>query len=121
MRKRTLALLLSIVAECVSALPAAELVGKVSDRSGAQIAAAGVSLQKGFLDVQSVTNESGAFRFADLEPGDYQLQVSRPGFDTLRQPVTIPDSGTPALTLTLQIAGLVSPESGASSGGFIRW
>ena len=52
---------------------------------GAQV----LLMQPGQPPLGQITHEQGTFRFGGLAAGTYQLQVSLPGFDTLRQAVTL--------------------------------
>src|SRR5438045_3822277 len=52
----------------------------------------------------TITNETGAYRFASLTPGTYRLEAALPGFDRLtRGPLTLQVSQTLAIDLTLQV------------------
>ncbi len=71
----------------VSALPAhgqfgASLAGSVLDPSGASIPGATVTLTNPATQGTqlSITNETGAYHFNELAPGQYSLAVTAPGF-----------------------------------------
>ncbi len=63
------------------------LTGLVSDPSGAMIPGVSVVLQGANQGLQqsSLTNPEGLYRFVNLTPGLYQLQVQQPGFLPFRQ------------------------------------
>src|SRR5579863_9653706 len=58
------------------------LRGSVMDNSGAVIAGATIKLTEPQLGVQrsAVSNSSGAYEFASLQPGTYSLSVEATGF-----------------------------------------
>src|SRR5207253_10729028 len=57
--------------------------GPVVDPLGAAIAAASVALLHNGDDLsQAATDERGAFLFADVSSGRYQIRVVAPGFET---------------------------------------
>ncbi len=63
------------------------LTGTITDPQGASIPGAGVAAQNlgtGLVKELS-TDESGAYRFSDLQPGMYQVTVSAPGFASVVQ------------------------------------
>ncbi len=65
-------------------LAGATLSGEVSDRSGAIIASASVTIRNTATDeVRNVTtNERGLYNAPSLQPGIYSVTVSAPGFAT---------------------------------------
>src|SRR3954447_73852 len=58
------------------------VVGTVSDASGANITAARVSITNTATGERraSLTDSDGGYRFPNLLPGNYKLEVSQPGF-----------------------------------------
>jgi hypothetical protein len=62
----------------------ATLSGTVSDASGALIPGVGVTATNTGTGVVStaLTNESGNYRFASLQPGPYEVSAALPGFQT---------------------------------------
>ena len=63
---------------------------------------ASIIATKGDRQVTTVTNEQGAFAFADLENGVWSIRVEMPTFVTLTHDVTIPAEAPPVWTLMLQ-------------------
>ncbi len=63
-------------------LPGTTLSGQVSDRSGATIASASVTIRNMATDeVREVTtNEKGLYNAPSLQPGIYSVTISAPGF-----------------------------------------
>src|ERR1700683_1974391 len=57
---------------------------------------------KGDRQVTTVTDEQGAFTFADLENGTWSIRVEMPTFVPLTHDVTIPAAAPPVWTLTLK-------------------
>jgi hypothetical protein len=80
---------------------AAGLVGRVifADQP---VPGATVIATKADRHITTVTNEQGAFAFADLENGVWSIRVEMPTFVTLTHDVTIPAEAPPVWTLTLK-------------------
>ena len=83
----------------------ATLSGTVSDSSGAFIPGTEVRATHTGTGVVStvVTNESGAYRFASLQPGQYQVSASMPGFQTQTFQLTLGTSQQIRQNFTLQV------------------
>jgi hypothetical protein len=89
---------------------AARLQGLVLDPSGAVVPGADVKVTNPATNRTLKTTSdatSGAFSFVSLPPGNYRLDVSKSGFKTLTQPVTLEVAQVANLTLNLQ-TGAVS-------------
>src|SRR5215467_12535333 len=109
--KRILYTMLLAALTCVHASfgqeTTAGLQGTVKDPTGALVPNAtveisGPALIGGSRKVE--TDTAGAYRFAQLPPGDYTLTVTAQGFATLRQPAIHLDVGRlPTLDLSLQV------------------
>src|ERR1700704_6492314 len=69
----------------------ATLSGAVSDPSGALIPGVEIAATHTGTGIVSmvVTNESGTYRFASLQPGPYQVSASLPGFQPQAFQVTL--------------------------------
>lgn len=80
--------LLSVVfAACAMAqLTRGFISGTVQDSSGAAVAAVTVRItnRSTNLHVETTTNEAGIYRFVAVEPGAYDVEFSKPGFETFR-------------------------------------
>src|SRR5262245_13299736 len=63
----------------------AAILGTVSDPTGAVIGGAQVQLKNTGtgLTLSSVTDEQGRYRFPELPIGEYEVQASEPGFQTV--------------------------------------
>ncbi|MBV9767653.1 MAG: TonB-dependent receptor [Acidobacteriaceae bacterium] len=74
-----------------------QLSGTVVDTSGAVIAGATVLVRSanGTVQITTQSDTTGAFLISGLPPGDYQLVVSNPGFETKGIPVTIGTTEAP--------------------------
>jgi iron complex outermembrane receptor protein len=87
---------------------AAEFSGQVYDRSGAEVPGASVALKRGLLQLRTSSDQRGAFRFADVEPGPYRLEVLRSGFQLLSRDVEVQENtGAQPLRVELEVAGLL--------------
>src|SRR5215471_19275597 len=77
-------LLVSLAIPALSQGIYATVAGTVTDSSGALIP--GVTIKATAVDTAvvstTVTNEAGAYNFADLNPGKYTISASLPGFQT---------------------------------------
>lgn len=63
----------------------AQISGRVTDASSTPIASATVELSNGLF---TLTNESGAFEFRKVKPGNYTLHITSVGFQSADQPVS---------------------------------
>jgi hypothetical protein len=83
----------------------ASLSGTVSDASGALIPGVEITATHTGTAVSStaVTNESGTYRFASLQPGPYQVSASLPGFRTQTFQVTLGTSQQIRQNFMLQV------------------
>jgi Carboxypeptidase regulatory-like domain len=82
------------------------ITGNVSDATGSALPGVGISAinQDTGARLETVSNETGAYRFATLPPGPYRVEAELPGFNRLtRGPVTLSVSQTLALDLQLQV------------------
>src|SRR5690348_12496026 len=63
----------------------ATIVGTVMDPSGATIGGAMVQLKNTGTSITqtTVSDEQGRYRFPDLPIGEYEVQASQPGFQTV--------------------------------------
>lgn len=91
---RALALSLTVAvfaARPVLARQAVPLSGLVSNPTGAPVADVSIELSAGPSDaaVTTVTDDRGRYRLVDLEPGDYTLRATKPGFRASQQSVRV--------------------------------
>jgi hypothetical protein len=110
--KRVILLFFVTAALAVSALAqqTGNIVGLVTDSTGAVIPRAGVTLTNTATStVRSViSNEHGEYTASSLTPGNYVIEVEKPGFEKLnRSGVTL----TTASTLTVDLMVRVGSES----------
>jgi outer membrane receptor protein involved in Fe transport len=104
------------------AFPQAEtgqIIGTVSDPSGAFIPGATVTVRSvatGTARTQT-TSDAGAFTFPNLQPELYDVSVTAPGFNTLRQQTTVTVGTKVGLDLKLEVgkAETVVEVTGASA------
>ncbi len=99
--------LFSLLAAGVIYAQAADTVrGRVKDPSGALISGASVTLKNTATGVtkKSQTDTNGEFSVDGVPPGQYTLQVERPGFTRLIQEITVSSEGAPDLDLTLALS-----------------
>lgn len=63
------------------------ILGTVTDPSGAVVTGATVTVKNEGTNIERtmVTDENGDYRIAGLEPGNYQVSVTTPGFKTFRR------------------------------------
>src|SRR5262245_36634384 len=81
-----------------------KLKGKVSDSTGAVMAATDVKAFQGTRIIKEAqTNDNGEFEL-DLPAGEYRVEVSAPDFNAFRQTVRVAPNVAPmAVTLSLAI------------------
>jgi len=113
MRGRTAAALAALVcclfgAEGFSQGVNATLSGTVSDPSGALIPGVDITATQTQTGVVStaVTNESGTYHFASLQPGPYQVKATLPGFQGQTFQITLGTSQQIRQNFTLQVGTL---------------
>jgi hypothetical protein len=118
-RSLKLALVLLLAASGGSALAAwaqststGTVAGSVSDSSGAVVEGASVALTDTATNVarSTTTNATGRYIYVDVNPGVYNVVVSKPGFETTKtasQEVKVGTSLTVNLTLQVGAANVV--------------
>src|SRR5712664_1092810 len=87
----------------------ATLSGTITDAQGGAVVGAKVSARNGATGVttDSTTNGSGFYTIVNLNPADYAVSITAPGFRTATSKVTLIVGGQQALNLAL-IVGEVS-------------
>lgn len=108
---------LAIAASLFAQTNSATLRGTVRDTTEATIPSARVSVSNiaTGLVTRGVTNESGAFEFPFLPPGEYLLAVEREGFQTYRQPGLLLSAGDVRRQLVTLAVGAASESITVSS------
>ena len=83
-----------------------ELSGIVLDPSGHSVAGASITVVNPIKGISRkvMSDPSGRYRFPDLPVGIYHLKVAYPGFALYSQDVTLDETGTRSLEVTLRIA-----------------
>ncbi len=94
-----------------AAQPLAQLSGMVEDPSGGMLPGATVTLRsQATSDVRTVTTTvTGNFAFSDLEPGEYNLEVSLSGFKRNQIPINLAPGARPVVRTAMQL-GTVAEE-----------
>ncbi|HZT37891.1 MAG TPA: carboxypeptidase regulatory-like domain-containing protein [Bryobacteraceae bacterium] len=130
--------LLALAAMTCGILPGqvstASVTGLVTDSAGGVVADAVVVLKNAATGVQrrTVSNQTGNYTFVDVQPGQYSLSVSKPGFAAAEAPsfslgvnqrATIDVSlrvGQLQQTVTVEATGAQVEASSAGLGGVVR-
>jgi hypothetical protein len=99
----TIALLLFILLPLTLLAQGRSLSGTVVDTSGAVIAGATVQVQGNNGAVTKQSDGSGSFAVSGLKPGNYQLVIFKPGFETKNLPVTVKSVVQDPLRITLAV------------------
>jgi outer membrane receptor protein involved in Fe transport len=105
----TIALLFALlVFSAVSAFPQAEtgqIVGTVTDPSGASVPGAKVTVKSVTTGTErtQTTNVTGGFTFSNLQPEDYDVTVEAQGFSSLRQRTSVTVGMKVGLDLKLEV------------------
>jgi hypothetical protein len=84
------------------------VVGVVEDPSGGVIPGASVTIVSPLTNVkrQTASDANGAYRFADLPPGIYDLSVTQPGFATFqRTGIPVRADAVVRVDVRMQLAG----------------
>src|SRR5262245_22160487 len=82
------------------------ITGTVTDATGSAIPGVDIAVinQDNGARLETISNESGAYRVASLPPGAYRIEAELPGFNRLtRGPLTLLVSQTLAIDLQLQV------------------
>ncbi len=100
----TLACALLACALPAGALTNSSIAGQVVDAASG-LALAGASVRIAGTTRHTSTDAHGAFRFSDVVPGTYRLEVQAPGYQpALSTPVTVGENATAHTTLAIQRA-----------------
>src|SRR5215510_11532049 len=112
-RKHTFCLVLVL---CLTMLPAAwgqefrgKIQGLVTDESGAVIPGVTITLFNIKTGIQTVkiTNETGLYRFDNVDPGSYTLATELPGFSkNVQENLSVQAQGDVTVNVTLKIGGV---------------
>jgi iron complex outermembrane receptor protein len=85
----------------------AAIDGLVSDQTGASVAGARVELVSGLVAIRSlVTDSQGRYRVDGLQPGEYTVRVTAPGFQSLERRVNVTGSGSAVADFRLAVQAL---------------
>jgi hypothetical protein len=83
------------------------LLGTVLDRSGATVPGARVELAGRAVEFTFDTGPDGQYRFLHLSPGEYEVRVSRPGFQPARVAgLRLGDGDVLSLAVILEVEGV---------------
>jgi hypothetical protein len=77
--------------------PRATLHGQVAAASGAPLPGASVTLTQDESRTEQATDAQGKFKFTELEPGEYQLEVAADGFEPTKRRVVLQPGVAPEL------------------------
>ncbi|HEU4767077.1 MAG TPA: carboxypeptidase regulatory-like domain-containing protein, partial [Pyrinomonadaceae bacterium] len=102
----TLTVLTSVVPVSAQNTGSAILRGTVTDRQGAVVSGAAITLinERTQEERQTKTSEDGTYTFPALSPGTYTLKAEGQGFKTsVQNNVTIETSGTQGIDITLDV------------------
>jgi hypothetical protein len=83
------------------------VVGTVTDQTGAVVAGATVTLTDTATKIArtDTTNDAGRYVFVDVNPGNYELTVSKQGFSTAKTQTEVKIGNTSTLNMALQVGG----------------
>ncbi len=85
----------------------AAVTGQVSDPTGASVPGATVELVSGVAATRSAaTDGRGRYRFEGLEPGEYTLRVTAPGFQAMERRVSVASTGSAVADFRLVVEPL---------------
>ncbi len=101
--------LLALAAPIQAMAQSASLAGHVRDPKGETLADAAVTLytRDGSVRITATTNDAGAYRFADVAPGEYLLEAQAAGFaPSAARAVRVESGGGATLDVALELAGI---------------
>jgi vitamin B12 transporter len=100
--------LTTIVSSTISAQSSTTLKGTVSDEQQSKVPSAQLTLRsESGLQMDGVTNDSGAFVFRELNPGVYLLEVRANGFSAYsHEPIRLKRGEEKQLDITLEVASI---------------
>ena len=106
-RRHSRAIFAAVLLVCLIAAPAwaqatGQLVGTVTDQTGAPLAGATLVL-RGTEPRERVTDAAGRFAFTGLFPGEYTLTTELSGFEAAQHVVRIEPGATMALAIMLRV------------------
>ena len=91
-----------------------QIAGTVMDSSGGTLPGVTVTLS-GVEPRTTLTNDRGAFAFANLLPGAYEIHASLPGFSTALARATVTEGQTARVSLYLKVGALEETVTAAGS------
>ncbi len=106
--KRRLLVMACLVLASVSAYPQAStgnVLGTVTDASGAVLPGASVSISGEAGTRTTVSGPDGGFRFLNMDYGDYKVVVTLQGFGTATKSVTIVTGNNTTVPVSLAVGG----------------
>jgi len=106
-----LLILLSLSTSLVAQTGSSSITGSVTDITGGALPGVDVTLTNPETGsrLDTISNESGIYRFAALPPGTFRLEANLPGFGPfLRGPITLQVSQTLAIDVVLQVTSVNS-------------
>ncbi len=92
------------------------LTGVVLDQVGAVLPGVAVTID-GPERRKGITNEKGEFSFVGLMPGEYQIRLELPGFQTLVSTARLNAGSSRKLTLQMSVATLQESVAGQRGAG----
>jgi hypothetical protein len=101
----------------------AEILGTVSDASGAVIAGAEVKARNLRTNISSVaaSDEAGRFRIPQLQPGTYEVEITKAGFARLIQgPIELNVNRAAELTVRLEVSATAETITVASEAALVN-
>src|SRR5947207_1797657 len=94
---RVAALIMALSIWTIAQTGTSVITGSVMDASSSAIPGVDITLtnQETGTKQQTITNDTGIYRFASLPPGTYRIEAALPGFDRVsRGPLTLQVSQT---------------------------
>src|SRR5579871_5490154 len=81
------ALILSLLTTCALFAQTASLTGRITDPTGAVVPQASVKIESAGsgLSATAISDEQGYYNFSALQPGVYNVTISKAGFKPIRE------------------------------------
>lgn len=112
-----------LFALCGFAQNTAEILGTVSDASGAVIAGAEIKARNLRTNISSfaASDEAGRFRIPQLQPGTYEVEITKAGFARLIQgPIELNVNRAAELTVRLEVSATAETITVASEAALVN-
>lgn len=86
------------------------LQGKITDSETGDAPMAFAQISLNGTSISSESDLNGEFSITDIAPGNYEIKIAFPGYQTVRKPITITEKETVSLDITMRALVLAREE-----------